>query len=328
MNEPALITIVIPTFNRAGLISETLRSIQEQTFSGWECLIIDDGSTDNTEEIVSQFKHEDERFQYLKRPKTTRKGGNVCRNLGLDLAKGAYIQFFDSDDLMLPDKLEAQINYLQTQQLDYVITKTKNFQHPNPDVITNLNDSYYRFETFPISHANYVSQRINWLTPDFFGKRSLIGDIRFNQKLPSGQEYNFYCKLTTRSVKASVLDKYTTLRRMHPGSLRSRLETESKRLYRERMILKRETYLELEYTTTKDAKRILFNSWLLSTLDVRMSLTDSLRICWKLLLRGQFATFFWYKMYKIFHITLNRGHYFRKKIQSTLDVHSNESSLV
>ncbi|MFV8464656.1 glycosyltransferase family 2 protein [Flavobacterium sp. LB1P62] len=104
-----LVSIIIPTYNRAHLIEETLDSVLAQTYANWECIIIDDGSTDNTLEVISVYLKKDKRFQYYPRPVYRSKGPNVCRNYGFELSKGEFINWFDSDDVMLPTFLEKQI---------------------------------------------------------------------------------------------------------------------------------------------------------------------------------------------------------------------------
>ena len=78
MSQP-LVSIIIPTYNRAHLISETLRSIKLQTYQNWECIIIDDGSTDNSAEVIAEFCAQDNRSQFFKRPQNQPKGANTCR---------------------------------------------------------------------------------------------------------------------------------------------------------------------------------------------------------------------------------------------------------
>ena len=99
MNNP-LVSIVIPTYNRAHLIHETLDSVLAQAYINWECIIVDDGSTDNTEEVVKNFVVKDARFQYHKRPIDRKKGANASRNFGFELSKGEYVMFLDADDLV------------------------------------------------------------------------------------------------------------------------------------------------------------------------------------------------------------------------------------
>ena len=103
--EYPLVSIIIPTYNRADLILETLQSVQNQTYTNWECIIVDDGSKDRTEEVVRDFIKTDSRYQYYKRPEYHKQGGNGARNFGFSLAKGDYINWFDSDDIMIDNHL-------------------------------------------------------------------------------------------------------------------------------------------------------------------------------------------------------------------------------
>ena len=107
-----LVSIIIPTYNRANLIGETLNSIKAQTYTNWECIVVDDGSTDQSDRVLEIYCKKDHRFQFYNRPEKRPKGANACRNYGFKKSKGVYILFFDSDDFMLKTKLELQLNYL------------------------------------------------------------------------------------------------------------------------------------------------------------------------------------------------------------------------
>lgn len=112
-----LISIVIPTFNRASFLEKTLYSIMMQTYSNVEILLVDDGSTDNTSEIVEYLKLSNKFFSqkliYIKLDKN--KGANAARNEGIRRAKGKYTAFLDSDDIWHPEKLEKQINRINEE---------------------------------------------------------------------------------------------------------------------------------------------------------------------------------------------------------------------
>src|SRR5690554_1456629 len=112
-DEQPLISIIIPTFNRAHIIGETLDSILAQTYTNWECIVVDDGSTDNTDEVMGEYVKRDTRFKYFHRPDTNRPGGNGARNYGFLQSRGEYVNWFDSDDLMHRDKLKLQVAVLK-----------------------------------------------------------------------------------------------------------------------------------------------------------------------------------------------------------------------
>ena len=117
-----LISIIIPAYNRAHLIGETLDSIIAQTYKNWECIVVDDGSSDHTERILQNYCAKDSRFKFYHRPENHLPGGNGARNYGFEKSKGEYIQWFDSDDIMSPSKMEYQVAALQNKQVDVVFS--------------------------------------------------------------------------------------------------------------------------------------------------------------------------------------------------------------
>ncbi|NEW78273.1 MAG: glycosyltransferase [Gelidibacter sp.] len=100
-----LVSIIIPTYNRSHLICDTLDSVINQTYDNWECIIVDDGSTDNTVEQLKKYCSTDKRFQFFLRPNEAIKGASTCRNIGLFKAIGECIIFLDSDDYLVKDCL-------------------------------------------------------------------------------------------------------------------------------------------------------------------------------------------------------------------------------
>ncbi|OHX65559.1 glycosyltransferase family 2 protein [Flammeovirga pacifica] len=114
-----LISIIIPTYNRAKYINETLTSLIRQTYSNWECIIVDDGSTDNTIEVVNNFIKNDDRFLFYERD-IEPKGAPTCRNIGLENAKGEYIKFLDSDDWLTETALEDQTLNSRTNEVSFI----------------------------------------------------------------------------------------------------------------------------------------------------------------------------------------------------------------
>lgn len=105
-----LVSIIMPSYNTEKYISETIKSVLAQTYKNWELIIVDDCSTDNTDEVVKRFLS-DERIRYLKNPHNS--GAAVSRNRALREAKGKWIAFLDSDDLWMPEKLMWQIKFMK-----------------------------------------------------------------------------------------------------------------------------------------------------------------------------------------------------------------------
>lgn len=107
MNE--LVSVIMPSYNTAKFIEETINSVLNQTYQNFEIIIVDDCSTDNTDEVVAQIR--DERIKYIKNEKNS--GAALSRNRALREAKGKWIAFLDSDDVWLPEKLEKQIAFMK-----------------------------------------------------------------------------------------------------------------------------------------------------------------------------------------------------------------------
>lgn len=110
MNEK-LVSIITPTYNCAVFISETIESVQAQTYQNWEMVIVDDCSTDNTREIVLRYAKLDPRIHYHLLERNS--GAAIARTAAMHLAKGSYMAFLDSDDIWMPDKLSKQIAWMQ-----------------------------------------------------------------------------------------------------------------------------------------------------------------------------------------------------------------------
>ena len=113
-----LVSIITPTYNCAKFIGETIESVLKQTYTNWEMIIVDDASTDNTEEIVN--KYDDKRIKYIKLEQNS--GPDIARNRAIDEATGKYMAFLDSDDLWDVTKLEKQIKFMQENNYNFTAT--------------------------------------------------------------------------------------------------------------------------------------------------------------------------------------------------------------
>ena len=114
-----LVSIIMPSYNTASFIEETIKSVLDQTYTNWELIIVDDCSVDNTDEIVSCYL-KDERIHYLKNDMNS--GAAISRNKALKEAKGRYIAFLDSDDLWKPEKLEKQLKFMKDNNYSFSYT--------------------------------------------------------------------------------------------------------------------------------------------------------------------------------------------------------------
>jgi glycosyltransferase involved in cell wall biosynthesis len=211
LQEP-LVSIIIPTYNRAHLLGETLDSICSQTYQNWECIVVDDGSTDNTKALLDAYVSKDKRFYYYTRPSSFPKGANSCRNYGFDKCNGEFLNWFDSDDLMLSTNLQLKVDALNAE-LDFVIANSLNFDEDG-----NKSRPYLLDYDLSITPENFITGRIGWITNDALLRKESV-KIRFNEKLRSGQEYNFFSRYLFYTTKGKYLKKDLCYRRIHKKSI-------------------------------------------------------------------------------------------------------------
>lgn len=215
MNE-LMVTIIIPVYNAEPHIRNTLKTIQAQTYKNWECICVDDGSTDNSYETVSEFSAPDPRFRLYRRPAHLPKGGNACRNYGFELAKGDLIQWFDADDIMRPFMIERKAAILGAYpHLDFAISKVGEFEDGQVNYKEYRADSVNRIRDF-------LAYRIHFLTPGPMFRRSfLLGKQLFSTQLKRHQEWEFYSRLVLDGCEYRVINKYCSLRRIHSKSIKA-----------------------------------------------------------------------------------------------------------
>ncbi|WP_369769529.1 glycosyltransferase family 2 protein [Flavobacterium sp. WC2416] len=211
------IAIIIPVYNREHLLSFTLNSITSQTFTDWECILVDDRSTDNSFKVMEEYQKKDNRIKVYKRPLELNKGANACRNFGFTKSSASNIKWFDSDDIMLSNHLEIAFHTLVDNNLDFVVTDTLNFDH-----VTNefLGKTYNFDRKKIIDTENFALNRIGWITDDFLGTREIVNNIKFNENIiTDGDEYNFFVRLLHYSIKGVFINKVLTHRRIHNDTL-------------------------------------------------------------------------------------------------------------
>jgi glycosyltransferase involved in cell wall biosynthesis len=129
MNSLPLISVIIPCYNQAQYLPGALDSILAQSYTNWECIIVNDGATDDTEGIAHQYVEKDKRFKYVFK---TNGGLSTARNAGLKIATGQFIQFLDADDFLHPDKLRSSVNIInEYPECELVICNYKYYNATN-----------------------------------------------------------------------------------------------------------------------------------------------------------------------------------------------------
>jgi len=248
-----LVSIIIPTYNRAHLIGETIESIISQTYTKWECIVVDDDSKDYTVELMEFYCEKDSRIVFCNRPKIRPKGANACRNYGFEISKGDYINWFDSDDVMYLNFIMEKMRFIEQRKLNFVVSETEDFKNGEISKIE------YTKQLYGITAEDYIKQKINWLTPDFFVKRSVLNGIEFNEYLSSGQEYNFFSQLLVNTVNGGYLNKVLCFRRLHEGSIQAQIDRSSSAWKARVLEVKLRTFKDVCKKASFTAKKSLLN---------------------------------------------------------------------
>ena len=204
--EKTKIDIILPNFNSFEFISETVKSVLNQSYKNWKLIIVDDFSDKKTRSLLKKIsRNKNIKVYFMKK----NRGAGFCRNFAIKKSNASYLAFIDSDDIWKKDKLKNQIKFIQ-----------KN----------NLLFSYTNYETFGLkkrkvknpSKINYLSflRNTSIATSTMMVKRSLIGKTKFTDTKIC-EDYYFKCKLLTKTKYAYCLNQYLTKYRIRENSLQS-----------------------------------------------------------------------------------------------------------
>jgi len=209
------VSVVIPTFNRAWIIGEALQSVFAQTFRDFEVIVVDDGSRDNTAEVVKSFT--DPRLKYIK--KEPNAGFAAACNTGIRAAAGEYISTLDSDDLWKPDKLEREVGFLdahpEVQAVFSDLEKTDNgeftpsFMRRSPNFSKFLaKESSLEGVAFGQRHAYLWLLREVFIKPTAvtYRKEALLKTSLFDESRPSGSDWKILLEFS-KSFRYGYIDK-------------------------------------------------------------------------------------------------------------------------
>lgn len=183
----SLISVVIPTYNRSTVLQRAVESILEQTYQNFEVLIVDDGSTDETESVVGAFT--DDRIQYIRFSEN--QGANAARNAGVEAANGEYIAFLDVDDEWKSTKLERQIEAFEqaSETVGMVYTGIVR-KDSNSNVISRSLPQYEGDVLSQLTNGNFIGTFSSVMVLS-----SVLKNISLNEDLPSWQDWYFYLEI-------------------------------------------------------------------------------------------------------------------------------------
>jgi glycosyltransferase involved in cell wall biosynthesis len=194
------VSIVIPNFNKGEWISETLESILDQSYSRIEVVIVDDGSTDNSLEVIGRFCNRYENFKLIERERKP-KGGSTCRNIGLEVSKGDYILFLDSDDLITPECIENRVLYIVNNKVDFAVFNTGTFYKV-------IGDSSLRWIVPKGNHLEmFLSHDLPWNISSVLWKKVALDSLNgFNEDFVRLQDVELHTRALIAKLNYKVAE--------------------------------------------------------------------------------------------------------------------------
>lgn len=233
-----LVSIIIPTYNRGWIIKDAIDSILTQDFKDFELIIVDDGSTDNTKEILNKYKNN------IKIINQTNKGVSAARNTGINASSGDYVAFLDSDDIWLPKKLSTQVDFFNSNK-NAMICQTEEMWIKKGKRINKKKKhkkiSGYIFE--PSLSLCLVSPSA------VMTRRSLFDEIGlFDEKLYSCEDYDMWLRIS-RTIPIYLIDKPLVVKRGgHIDQLSAKPGLDKYRIQSLKKIINSKTLSDNQYT--------------------------------------------------------------------------------
>jgi len=216
MNSQPKVTVIIPCYNRERYIAQTVESVLSQTYPNIELVVVDDGCTDNSMQILEQYK---DRIRSLEHPGRINKGQSAALNLGIQASHSDYVAFLDSDDLFAPEKIEKQVNFLEANPGVGLV-------YSNGHTIDNKGNIIYRIygkDHFEKSDPNRVLLDCYFLLPNnALVRRDVLSRAGFfNEGFRSAQDHDLAIRIA-EIARIAYIDEPLFFYRRHKDSISSR----------------------------------------------------------------------------------------------------------
>lgn len=213
---PPAVSIIVPAYNQANWIEDTLRSVESQTHRNFECIVVNDGSLDDTGSIVDEFVRRDSRFRLIHQ---TNGGVSSARNRGLDAASGDHVLFLDGDDLLLPNKLSHELTLLRNESADICFGSVRSDWIRDPTHPLNG-----RIWSAPKEIGDKFSDflggwEVDFVLPimGFIVRRELLvkSGARWNPALYSHEDWDFWLQVMSSRTRFVTSNEVTAVYRVH-----------------------------------------------------------------------------------------------------------------
>lgn len=228
INNTPLVSVVMPAFNVEKYMAETINYVQQQTYTNWELLVVDDQSKDNTQDIVTSFAEKDGRIRLVVRDREP-KGAQACRNIGIEIASGKYVLILDSDDIIRPYALMQRVSFMEAHpELDFAIFKGINYDDRTKTINENRKWGFN-------PHCDVLSRFLMANYP--FGmwncifKANIVKNNLFDERIMIYQDFDFLIRILLQQPKYSF-DENSEIdylyRQGHTGTITSNFIAQGK----------------------------------------------------------------------------------------------------
>ena len=213
-----LVSIIVPCYNQAQFLDEALQSVLDQTYTNWECIIVNDGSPDHTEEVAQKWVAKDARFKYIYKENG---GLSSARNLGLEKAKGDLIQFLDSDDCIDKTKLALSLEQFKATEDKDVKIVISNFRmfvddlNLSTEAYCNLDKVHFNLENILYQWEEVFSIPIHCGLFDV----SLFQSFKFPEHIKAKEDWVMWVSLFKTDCKVIFIDKPLAFYRRNPEGM-------------------------------------------------------------------------------------------------------------
>lgn len=219
MSLEPLISVVIPCYNQSHFLPQALGSIMNQSYSNWECIIVNDGSSDNTEKVALKWCKKDNRFRYFRKEN---EGLSSARNLGLRMSKGRFIQFLDSDDKIHLEKFSISLQTFKDE--------------PNAGIVVSnfcLFKDEFVFDPFCCLGQDFLNFRsvlykwdVEFTIPIHCAVFNLdnIKTISFNEDLKAKEDWLMWLELFKNNTQAIYINKTLAFYRRHADNMTKKFD--------------------------------------------------------------------------------------------------------
>jgi len=204
-----LISVIIPAYNQARYLPAAIKSVLSQSYTSWECIVVDDGSTDNTYEQVHQFKHPKIKYIYQ-----TNSGLSAARNSGMEASKGEFLSFLDSDDCFAPKKLELLMAKMNNNPELSLVTGNAALIDENGNPILRKFNSSIPEKNYELLFGNPIHVGSVLLRREWYQKIGL-----FDTSLRSYEDWDYWLRITIAGGKMESINDIVSFYRFHTSQM-------------------------------------------------------------------------------------------------------------